>query len=203
MKTEKRTWIRRNACVIQDTSCKTIMTTPFMSACLVPSVQIAVKPEILTTISSPNWVGGVLPIVHSLSTAVLSAHNVWERSRKVDRDRTIQPMPPLRSKGTMEPVLLGGADCLESERKLFQAADSCRVLAIRPSITGSAVSSSTADPCGPPFFYCSTQCEGNRAAALCTQCSPHFREDYTGLCTPCPTGQKHTKRRAATSKSRC
>jgi hypothetical protein len=44
------------------------------------------------------------------------------------------------------------------------------------------------DNCAPPYFTCSTLCKNNRAAALCTRCLPHFREDISGVCTPCPTG---------------
>ncbi len=42
--------------------------------------------------------------------------------------------------------------------------------------------------CAPPNFLCSTQCKTNRAAALCTQCLPNYREDVSGACTPCPQG---------------
>jgi len=44
------------------------------------------------------------------------------------------------------------------------------------------------DRCGPPFFECATDCKGNRAAALCTQCLSGYRESMNGDCTPCPSG---------------
>jgi len=44
------------------------------------------------------------------------------------------------------------------------------------------------DVCGPPYFECSTQCTGSRAAALCTQCLEGYRDTMGGACQPCPTG---------------
>jgi hypothetical protein len=39
----------------------------------------------------------------------------------------------------------------------------------------------TSDICGPPYFMCSTLCNNNRRAALCTQCLPGHREDLSGV----------------------
>jgi hypothetical protein len=53
---------------------------------------------------------------------------------------------------------------------------------------GDGATSVPVDVCGPPYFRCGTQCQTNRAAALCTQCLPNYREDVSGECSPCPTG---------------
>ena len=58
----------------------------------------------------------------------------------------------------------------------------------RRLVEGDAAISVPVDVCGPPYFRCATKCQSNRAAALCTQCLPNYRESVSGDCSLCPKG---------------
>jgi hypothetical protein len=57
-----------------------------------------------------------------------------------------------------------------------------------PQSLNAAVDSTGTADCAPPYFLCATKCQSNRAAALCTQCLPNYRESVSGDCSPCPKG---------------